>query len=261
MVGNMSGDVSQNIEFITPNWPAAKSVHAATTTRIGGFSQGAWQGLNLADHVGDDVENVTRNRELLSSALHLPAEPLWLKQVHGCEVLRATGDAPVDTINDTRGIECDASVTADSGRVCAVLTADCLPLLFCSNDGDCVAAAHAGWRGLAAGIIEQTVEQFACTNDQILAWLGPAIGPTAFEVGDDVYEVFTGAYDAGESAFTPYDDKWLCDIYQLARDRLRRLGVEKIYGGDYCTFNDPARFYSYRRDGISGRMASLIWIE
>lgn len=249
----MSAGDQHNLIFIDPDWPAPANIRALSTTRNGGFSEGVWGSFNLADHVGDAPLHVRQNRDLLVSALNLPAEPCWLRQVHGCSVLNAA-----DHKSDTA---CDASFSFDSGQVCAVLTADCLPLLFCTRGGDRVAAVHAGWRGLAAGVIEQAVEKFSCERDQILVWLGPAIGPTAFEVGDDVYTVFTGAWDAGASAFVPQDDKWLCDIYQLARDRLQRLGIRNIYGGKFCTYHDAARFYSYRRDGTTGRMASLIWIE
>jgi len=228
-------------------------VHAVSTTRTGGYSQGPWQSFNLADHVGDDASHVKANRKLLVDRLGLPCEPAWLKQVHGCEV------ASVD--NKAETLECDASMAVGAGVVCAVLTADCLPVLLCSKSGDRVAAVHAGWRGLAAGIIENAVEKLGGDGNDLMAWLGPAIGPGAFEVGEDVYDIFVSQHADSRSAFTRHSDKWLCDIYALARQRLHRLSVSSVFGGVYCTYSNSELFYSYRRDGATGRMANLIWIE
>jgi len=240
------------LEIIRPDWDVPRNIIACTTTRQGGYSQGAWASFNLASHVEDDPVAVSQNRSLLKSFLQLPSEPVWLEQVHGCDVVIA------DNVNDVPA--CDASFTQQPDVVCAVLTADCLPLLLCSEEGDQVAAVHAGWRGLAAGVIEQTVSSMNCPGEKILAWLGPAIGPDAFEVGAEVREIFTGFDSQASSAFKEHGNKWLCDIYQLARQRLENLGISQISGGDYCTYHDSGRFYSYRRDGETGRMASLICI-
>ena len=240
------------IDTIQPDWDAPGNVVACTTTRRGGYSRGDWSALNLASHVGDDTDAVSRNRSMLRATLCLPSEPVWLEQVHGCDVIRAE-DAESSPV-------CDASVTAETGVVCAALTADCLPLLLCSEEGDQVAAVHAGWRGLAAGVIEQAVKQMTCPSGKILAWMGPAIGPDAFEVGSEVREEFTGYDQQASMAFREHGDRWLCDIYCLARQRLENLGVRQISGGNYCTYHDVERFYSYRRDGVTGRMASLIYI-
>jgi len=240
---------------IVPEWNAPSNVRALITTRRGGGSGGVYSGLNLGDHVGDDPVHVAQNR----AALHalLPAEPAWLRQVHGVAV--ADADALAGPV------EADASVARRPGTVCAVLTADCLPLLLCDDAGTVVAAAHAGWRGLAAGVIEHTVRAMGVAPASLMAYLGPAIGPTAFEVGDEVRQAFVVADPAAQQAFTQHSplgtQKWLADIYLLARQRLQRLGVERVHGGGYCTHNDSQRFYSYRRDGATGRMASLIWLD
>lgn len=231
-----------NDEFVLPDWPAPQNVRALSTT----VSLG-----NLAGHVGDDVDVVASNRALLSQ--HLPSEPRWLNQVHGIRCVQAE-DA-------VAGIEADAVTARSPGMVCAVLTADCLPVLFCNLAGTVVAAAHAGWRGLASGVIESTVAGMACPGAELLAWMGPAIGPTAFEVGIDVWQAFTRQDEGAASAFSPKGaGKWHCDLYALARRRLRALGVRQISGGGMCTFSDGERFYSHRRQGQTGRMASLIWI-
>lgn len=239
------------MQFIKPEWPAPAAVHALVTTRTGGVSQPPYDSLNLGDHVGDDPVAVARNRALLSP--FLPAEPKWLKQLHGTAVAEA------DTLQDAP--EADAAVAFRPGRVCAVMTADCLPVLFCDRRGTRVAAAHAGWRGLAAGVLEASVAAMRCPASDILAWLGPAIGPQAFEVGGEVREIFVRDMPAAAAAFVPgQPGKWLADIYQLARLRLARAGVHDVYGGGLCTYADPARFYSYRRDKATGRMAALIWL-
>ncbi|CAK0769448.1 polyphenol oxidase YfiH [Gammaproteobacteria bacterium] len=240
------------LDWLKPDWPTPPWVRALTTTRQGGVSRGPYAGLNLATHVGDDPVLVTHNRQWLHATLALPAEPQWLEQVHGtCAVDAGT---PTDC-------PADASYAHRSGVVCAVLTADCLPVLFCDRDGTRVAAAHAGWRGLLAGVLEQTAAALAADPGTLMAWLGPAIGPTAFEVGEEVRATFLDT-DAGATvAFRPSPSgRWLADIYQLARLRLTTIGLGAIHGGGLCTFSDPQRFYSYRRDGTCGRMASLIWL-
>lgn len=238
-------------DCIVPAWNAPANVCALVTTRVGGVSQGPYASLNLGDHVGDDPLAVTQNRALLRELL--PAEPVWLRQVHGLAVVEADRASGIP--------EGDAGVSRQPGTVCAVLTADCLPLLLCDAGGTIVGAAHAGWRGLAGGVIEATVAAMGVAPGQLMAWLGPAIGPQAFEVGDEVREIFMGHDPAAERAFVAHGNgKWLADIYQLASQRLARLGVPRVYGGGLCTFRDGERFYSYRRDGATGRMASLIWL-
>ena len=234
------------------DWPAPAGVRTLLTTRNGGVSIGAFASLNLGDHVGDDPAAVTENRARLRR--QLPAEPLWLNQVHG--------DRVVDAAMAEGRPDADASLARERGLVCAVLTADCLPLLLCDLDGRVVAAAHAGWRGLCQGVIENTVAAMGVPGGRLLAYLGPAIGPESFEVGDDVRAAFLAVDPATDAAFKPtLPGKWLADIYLLARQCLAALGVERVYGGGRCTLREPASFFSYRRDGQSGRMASLIWIE
>jgi polyphenol oxidase len=237
-------------EFIVPDWPAPANVQARSTTRQGGTSHGAWAGFNLAMHVGDDPACVAENRALLRAVL--PTEPLWLNQVHGIGCLLANQSSAENTA--------DAMVAFSAAQVCAVMTADCLPVLFCNRSGTVVAAAHAGWRGLAAGVLENAVQQMRCRPEDILVWLGPAIGPAHFEVGTEVRDVFVNAAPEAAVAFIPHGEKWLCDIYILARQRLAALGDIAVYGGGLCTVSDARRFYSYRRDGMTGRMASLIWL-
>lgn len=244
--------VKTRIECIRPVWPAPPQVHACTTTRIGGLSEGAWQGLNLGAHVGDDPSAVAENRRRLVTQLDLPGEPQWLDQVHGVQVRSPREPA-----------ECaDACFEDRPGRVCVVMTADCLPVLLCNVAGTRVAAAHAGWRGLLAGVLERAVAAFDESGAQILAWLGPAIGPKVFEVGDEVRAAFVDENPLSARHFIAHRaGHWLADLYGLARLRLTRVGVEQVSGGDLCTFSDPARFFSYRRDGVTGRMASLIWLQ
>lgn len=238
-------------DWIVPDWPAPRRVHALSTTRSGGVSQGPYASLNLGDHVYDDPRHVAENRARVGACL--PALPLWLSQVHGTVVADAA------TAGD--GAVADASVMRGPGRVCAVMTADCLPVLLCSADGAVVAAAHAGWRGLAAGVLDATLATMAVPADEVLAWLGPAIGPTAFEVGADVRDAFVGASPVAASAFVAKGGgKWMADLYELARQRLIANGVRQVFGGGRCTFSDPGNFFSHRRDTVTGRMASLIWI-
>lgn len=239
------------IEWIEPDWPAPGQVQARSTTRRGGVSAGPWHSLNLATHVGDDPAAVAENRRRLREQGELPAAPAWLTQVHGCGV--AQGAAA--------GCEADARVSSRPGEVCAVLTADCLPVLLCDRSGSRVAAVHAGWRGLAGGVLEQTLDNFSQPAAEMLAWLGPAIGPDAFEVGDEVRAAFIGADAEAKTAFRPArPGHWFADIYRLARQRLAARGVTAVYGGDLCTYREAERFYSFRRDGQTGRMASLIWL-
>ena len=240
--------------WINPDWPAPPNVRALITTRAGGVSLGPYASLNPADHVSDDPLAVRRNREIIRAAL--PAEPHWLKQVHSAQVHRVSGDA--------QGMpEADAAVCAVANQVCAMLTADCLPVLLCADDGSEVGVAHAGWRGLAAGILEQTVQAMAQPGAALMAYLGPAIGPRAFEVGPEVRAEFVATDAQAAAAFQPVpgSDKYLADLYLLAHQRLARAGLTRVYGGDFCTYSEPKRFYSYRRDGATGRMASLIWLD
>jgi hypothetical protein len=239
--------------WLVPNWPAPPSVRACSTTRIGGVSEAPFDGLNLGEHVGDDPNSVRDNRRRLRTALGLPSEPLWLRQVHGSRVCDARNVA-LDT-------EADASVAFEPGRVCVVMTADCMPVLFCDRDGTRVGIAHAGWRGLASGVLEATVHALDCEPSSLLAWLGPAIGPESFEIGDEVRSAFVDHDSACAGAFVPSPrGRWLADLYALARLRLGMVGVRSVFGGGFCTFLDSARFYSYRRDTRTGRMASLIWL-
>jgi len=240
--------------FIEPQWPAPARVQALCTTRQGGGSASPWDSFNLGDHVGDSPAAVTANRAVLAASIAPATHIQWLEQVHGTEVVEAgQGDTPV----------ADACWTRTPGIACAVMTADCLPVLFASADGSVVAAAHAGWRGLQAGVLEATLGAMGGQASGILAWLGPAIGPRAFEVGPEVREAFVSRAAQASTCFTPSAGRpghFLADIYQLARQRLAGAGVTRIFGGEFCTFSDDARFFSYRRDGQTGRMASLIWI-
>ncbi len=274
--------------WLVPDWPAPANIHAATTLRSGGVSCGAYSSLNPALHVGDDINNVKQNRQLIKQWLDLPGEPVWLDQVHSNRAVQAITNAPL--------AQADAAYTAESGVVCAVMTADCLPLLVCAADGSQVAAIHAGWRGLLAGVIGNTLTAmkipppppFAKGRDSrlrnndlsspnnmgreapplckrgargdFLVWLGPAIGPDCFEVGAEVKDAFVDKSAAFGAAFKPQSNgKWLADIYQLARIDLAMAGIAKIYGGGFCTVTEHERFYSYRRDQQTGRMATLIW--
>ena len=239
--------------MIRPRWPAPASVHAFSTTRAGGTSQPPYDSLNLASHVGDQEVTVQANRDQLIKQLNLAAEPAWLEQVHGDTVVDA--GAVVGTPS------ADGSYTRQSGVVCAVMTADCLPVLLCDQQGEVVAAVHAGWRGLAAGVLEATVAAMAVPPESLLAWLGPAIGPDAFEVGEEVRTAFVDRQAEAAMAFHRRDNgQWLADIYHLARLRLASVGIERIYGGGFCTFSDSERFFSFRRQPTTGRMASLVWI-
>jgi YfiH family protein len=241
------------LQYITPDWPAPANVRALTTTRAGGVSRGPFESFNLGDHVGDDPGAVQRNRALLREALRLPAEPLWLKQVHGTNVVDAATAAP--------GVTADGAYTDKRGVVLAALTADCLPVFLCDRAGTRIALLHAGWRGLAGGVIEAGVGKLAVAGGELLAWLGPAIGPDSYEVGDEVRAAFCAHDPASAPAFrTNGRGGWWADLYELARQRLRALGVRELHGGQHCTLREQDRFFSYRRDGQCGRMASLLWL-
>lgn len=249
--------------WITPSWPAPARVRAFVTTRDGGTSRGAWAasgggGLNLGLSSGDDRDAVLANRAAL--ARHLPSEPAWLRQIHGTRVVDAA------TVAAPHAIEADASFATKPDLVCAILVADCMPVLFCDRAGTRVAAAHAGWRGLAAGVLEATIAASGLDPAETVAWIGPAIGPSRFEVGDDVRDAFVAAANGDvrcvEAAFAPHvNGKWLADLPGLARARLAAVGVREVVASGLCTATDATRFYSYRRDGVTGRMASLIWLD
>ena len=237
--------------FLIPDWPAPAGVRACVTTRAGGVSVAPFDSFNLGDHVGDDPVAVTHNRQRLTHIFDV--QPAWLSQVHGVVVAPATPGQIA---------EADASWTATPGIACTVMTADCLPALFCDRAGTRVAAAHAGWRGLAAGVLEAAAQSLNVEPQDILVWLGPAIGPKAFEVGGEVREVFIKDLPDAAAAFVPSinEGRYMADIYELARLRLARCGITAVYGGGFCTVTDP-RFFSYRRSPRTGRFASLVWIE
>jgi YfiH family protein len=257
-------------QWLIPHWPGLPAnVGALSTTRRGGVSPAPYDdgmgggGLNLGTHVGDQPHNVAHNRAILTA--QLPGEPAWLSQVHGTAVV------DLAKVNRQQVPEADASLSTVPGKVCTIMTADCLPVLLCDKQGKTVAAAHAGWRGLASGVLENTVESMrAAGAGELMAWMGPAIGQYRFEVGPDVMQAFlNGAFDESSarhvtSAFSPVADKpgkYLADIYSLARYLLRRAGVKEVHGGEFCTVSNSGRFYSYRRDGVTGRQATLIWIK
>jgi purine-nucleoside/S-methyl-5'-thioadenosine phosphorylase / adenosine deaminase len=242
------------LETITPNWPVPARVRAAFTLRVGGVSAPPFDSLNLGAHVDDVLDAVKENRRRVRDGLQLPAEPAWLRQVHGINVADLDVSEPQDAA--------DAAVARRGGRVCVIQVADCMPVLFAASDGSAIGAAHAGWRGLAAGVLEETIRELGIPPAQLLAWLGPAIGPAHFEVGDDVRSAFVAGDRQSAMAFTANArGRWQCDLYALARRRLAALDVSAIFGGNWCTYGDPARFFSFRRDGQCGRMAALIWLE
>jgi polyphenol oxidase len=239
-----------NNHWLQPDWPTPANIHAATTLRTGGVSQGEFASLNPATHVGDNLKSVSQNRHIIKTMLNLPSEPVWLNQIHSNRAVKAIAtDTPQ---------QADASYTDQPSVVCAVMTADCLPLLACSTDGSEIAAIHAGWRGLLDSVIDNTIA--AMQNKDLLVWLGPAIGPERFEVGDEVYAAYIAKSAEYAAAFKQQKQgKWLADIYQLARINLAFLGITKVFGGSFCTVTDEQRFYSYRRDQVTGRMVTLIW--
>jgi len=239
-------------DWIVPDWPAPQPVRALVTTRAGGVSRGPYASFNLGARVGDDAAAVARNRERLRGAL--PADPVWLQQVHGTDVVEAES-APALA-------RADAAVARTRHVVCAVLTADCVPVLLADREGNAVAVAHAGWRGLVAGVIEAAVARMNAPAASVIAWLGPAIGPRAYEVGPEVREAFVRRDAAAAAAFAPHrGDRLLADLFMLARQRLAAAGVAAVYGGGHCTYTEAARFYSYRREPTTGRFASLVWID
>lgn len=245
-------------DWIVPDWPAPSNVKSLLTTRNGGVSRGingVYASMNLGGHVNDDPANVERNRALLRD--HLPQAPNWLCQVHGTQ--------PVWLENATVSPKSDAALTRQSRIVCAVMVADCLPVFLCDQAGTTVGVVHAGWRGLVGGVIERSVLQMRNSNSELMAWMGPAIGPKYFEVGEDVFQIFVDHDQQATQAFVPKVDggekKWLADIFLLARQRLSAIGVTMVYGGGVCTYSDPKRFYSYRRDGETGRIGALIWLD
>ncbi len=246
------------VAWLRPQWPAPAAVCALSTLRAGGVSAAPYASLNLAAHVGDVPEAVAENRRRLRAAADLPAEPAWLSQVHGAEI----ADLDAGAAAGAAAGQADGAVTRTPGRVCAILAADCLPILFATESGDAVAAAHAGWRGLAGGVIEAAVRSLAVAPRSLLAWLGPAIGPRHFEIGPDVRdELLRGDPRAGAAFTENARGRYLADLYVLARRRLARLGVERVYGGGECTFSSSDKYFSHRRDGPTGRQATLIWLR
>ncbi len=244
------------VSSLEVDWDAPEVVGALMTNRMGGYSDGPWQGLNLGDHVGDDARAVARNRQWLSATVG--CEVAWLRQVHGCAVVSAR--SAVHSV-----CEADASWSDAPGVACAVLVADCLPVLLAADNGRAVGAVHAGWRGLCAGVIEaaarRVAEAAACSTDKLVAWLGPCIGPEAFEVGPEVVQALGGGAAFRPTAASHLPDRSLADLPRLARDRLQRVGIERVSGGTECTVSQPRRYYSYRRDGVTGRMAAVVWLK
>jgi len=239
--------------WLAADWPAPAQVHAGITTRRHGHSQPPFDSLNLSAHVGDDPAAVAANRAQLRQQLNLPVEPCWLAQRHGTQVVEAGqgGEPPADAV-----------WTAESARVCAVLTADCLPLLLCDREGTCVAAAHVGWRGLVAGIVANALASLPVEPDRLLAWLGPCIGATAFEVGAEVYAACHQTLENADAGFVESGHgRWRANLPLLTRLALGQAGVTSCYASKLCTYRDPERFYSFRRDGRTGRMAALIWMD
>jgi polyphenol oxidase len=254
-----------DVGVLVPDWPAPERVRAAFTLRAGGVSAGSYSSLNIGSPVGDAATAVAENRRRVCKALHLPAEPAWVEQVHGIGVLdlAQAAEASHSTAAAQRPLPCaDAVIARRRGDVCVVQVADCLPVLLAARDASAVAAAHAGWRGLAAGVLEATVSRLGLDPRQLLAWIGPGIGPKHFEVGEEVRRTFLVPDDAAADAFTANArGRWQCDLAALARRRLDRLGIRAVFGGGWCTYADPARFFSHRREAPCGRMAALIWLE
>jgi YfiH family protein len=241
-------------QWLVPDWPAPARVRAFVTTRAGGVSRGEYFSMNLGNRSGDEPADVERNRLIVRA--HLPAQPRWMAQVHGADV------ADLDRLGDDDVPTADAATTGLPGRVGVVLTADCMPLFLCDEGAQRVGVAHAGWRGMAAGVIEKTVEALHADPARVMAWMGPTIGPSAFEVGAEVRAAFLAADADASAAFTQHKpDKYMADLYALARLRLRRAGVRRIHGGGFCTHGEADRFFSYRRAQESGRMGAFIWME
>ncbi|PNH96919.1 peptidoglycan editing factor PgeF [Vibrio diazotrophicus] len=241
------------MNWITPNWNAPKQVKAFASTRIGGCSKSPYEGLNLGMHVGDDPILVQSNRDLLQQQTEMPTAPVWLNQTHSTVVLEIA--QPTNDVLDADGV-----ITSSPNVVCSAMTADCLPVLITNTQGTQVAAVHAGWRGLAGGIVENALTHFS--ND-VMLWLGPAIGPQAFEVGEDVLQAFLDYDSKAATAFVPgkQQGKWWANMATLTRLRMAKLGIDQVFDSGLCTYQDPQRFYSYRRDGVTGRQATFIWIN
>jgi YfiH family protein len=242
--------------FIQPNWPAPANIKALQTTRLGGVSSAPYDSLNLGEHVNDNPTHVAHNRQLLSD--YVPSEPVWLNQVHGTRVIDAALSGCVESA--------DAAFTQKKRVVCVTMTADCLPVLLCDTQGTIVAAVHAGWRSLCDGVIEQTVAAMLAQDatlkaNQLMAWLGPAIGPQAFEVGGEVMAQFVAQDSVASTAFIACGDKWLGNLPMIAQQRLNHLGIQSVFGIDECTYQTPEKYFSFRRDGNTGRMATLIWLS
>ncbi|MFT2110048.1 peptidoglycan editing factor PgeF [Marinomonas sp. 2405UD68-3] len=246
--------MSEELYVITPDWPVPSHVKAFVSTRKGGVSSGGYQGLNLGGHVNDRTELVERNRALFAQKTSMPNTLQWLNQVHSTDV------ATLPLVEGASNMA-DAAITSQAQQICAILTADCLPILLSNQEGSQVAAIHAGWRGLCDGVIEETVRQFN-PSGCIYAWLGPAIGASSFEVGEEVRAAFMAySIEASQAFVSKPNGKWLGDLYLLAKQRLEMVGIHQVYGGDRCTYAEDEWFYSYRRDGVTGRMATLIWFE
>ncbi|WP_029789809.1 peptidoglycan editing factor PgeF [Vibrio harveyi] len=241
------------MKTIFPNWSAPKNVKAFASTRVGGFSTSPYQGLNLGTHVGDDASIVEKNRNWLAQQANMPNAPIWLNQTHSTVVAQVS--TPTTQVLDADGV-----FTSSNNIVCSAMTADCLPVLLTNTQGSQLAAVHAGWRGLANGIVENALALF---SGEVIAWLGPAIGPQAFEVGEDVLQSFLDFDSQAHQAFTPrnVEGKWLADMSKLATQRLNKAGVTQVFDSGLCTFQNREDFYSYRRDGVTGRQATFIWIE
>ncbi len=243
------------IEVIRPDWPPSERIRALCTTRHDGNSTGAYEGLNLAQHVGDDNQSVNSNRQLLRQQLDLPGDPCWLNQTHSTDVTLLCG-------SHSYQVNADAAISRQPGMIAVVMTADCVPILFCNRDATEVAAIHAGWRGLVDGIIEKTLNNMRSDAVQLLAWVGPAISQSRFEVGPELFELFVEKDEQAESRFKANrPGHWLCDLPGLVQDKLRQQGVSGVYLSGICSFEDESRFYSYRRNKVTGRMASMIWIN
>jgi hypothetical protein len=259
----MRGVSSTQGSWLTPDWVAPPGVRVLSTLRGGGLSAGHYASFNLAQHVGDDPELVRANRALLRAAAELPGEPLWLEQVHGIEVVEHRGDVARRGEQEDALLRADAAVAFTPGCVCVVMTADCLPVVFADLAGTCVGVAHAGWRGLVGGVLEATVAALRIPPDRLVAWLGPAIGPSAFEVGAEVRTAFLERNAEHEAAFVRNaTGRFQADLYRLARQALRRAGVTGVTGGGRCTSSEASEFFSFRRDaGRTGRMATLAWLE
>lgn len=242
------------VNWLQADWPAPDFIKAGTTLRQGGVSTGVYSGFNLATHVGDELAAVEENRAILTRSLNAPDAPQWLEQIHSSKAVLLPNEETIP--------KADASYTSKENVVCSVMTADCLPLLITNKQGSCVASIHAGWRGLCDGIIEATIKKLPTEPETLLVWLGPAISADVYEVGEEVYDAFIHDDNKAKQAFTSVSEgHWLFDIYHLARYRLNTMGIKQIYGGDRCTLSEEEQFFSYRRDNVTGRMASIIWIE